>query len=205
LHSRYNRRVVEQAAIAGVLNPDIVGDPEKARAAAPYIARRLDALEDETERGWTGTFDDSGFHFERTLRGVKEAVVIDQALLGSADARKLDEYAPKLQQIFPRPTPPAMLRRKDESVPIHGPVSLFEAVTGSARKGLSLQRYKGLGEMNPEQLWETTLDTNARSLLQVSVKEIDEAESIFAGLMGDEVEPRRAFIEQNALAASVDV
>jgi DNA gyrase subunit B len=205
LHSRYNRRVVEQAAIAGVLRPEITNNATNAADAAAYIAKRLDALEDETERGWAGSFDDGGFHFERTLRGVKEAAVIDQALIGSADARKLDEYAPKLQQIFPRPTPPAMLRRKDESVPIHGPVALFEAVTGSARKGLSLQRYKGLGEMNPEQLWETTLDTNARSLLQVNVKEIDEAESIFAGLMGDEVEPRRAFIEQNALAASVDV
>ena len=202
LHSRYNRRVVEQAAILGVLNSEIFGDPEKARAAAPYIARRLDALAEETDRGWQGQFaEDTGFQFERTLRGVKEVAFLDPALLGSAEARKLDEHAVSLQEAYARP---GILRRKDEQTPIHGPVSLFEAVTGAGRKGLSLQRYKGLGEMNPEQLWETTLDLNARSLLQVSVKEIDEANTLFDELMGDKVEPRRVFIEQNALAASVD-
>jgi DNA gyrase subunit B len=205
LHSRYNRKVIEQAAIAGVLSPSVATDAKKGAAAAEYIARRLDALEEETERGWKGTFDENGFHFERTVRGVKEVAVIDQALLGSADARKLDEFAPALQQIFPRPTPPAMLRRKDETIAIHGPVGLFEALTAAGRKGLALQRYKGLGEMNPEQLWETTLDTNARSLLQVRIKEVDEANVLFDQLMGDLVEPRRQFIQDNALAASVDV
>ena len=206
LHSRYNRKVIEQAAIAGVLRSQVTSDPANANAAADYIAKRLDALADETERGWSGIFNEQqGFEFERTLRGVKEVAVIDQALLGSADARKLDEFAPSLQEIYPRPTPPAMLRRKDEETPIHGPVGLFEAVIAAGRKGVSLQRYKGLGEMNPNQLWETTLDTNARSLLQVSVKEIDEANTIFDELMGDKVEPRRVFIEEHALTASVDL
>jgi DNA gyrase subunit B len=203
LHSRYNRRVVEQAAILGVLNSNIFGDPAKAMAAAPYIARRLDALAEETDRGWQGQFTEgSGFQFERTVRGVKEVAIIDPALLGSADARKLDEYAASLQEAYQRP---GAFRRKDEDTPIYGPVGLFEAVTNAGRKGLSLQRYKGLGEMNPEQLWQTTLDTNGRSLLQVNVKEIDEANTLFDELMGDKVEPRRAFIEQNALTASVDV
>jgi DNA gyrase subunit B len=203
LHSRYNRQVVEQAAIAGVLHSDIFTDQQKATEAAKYIARRLDALSEETERGWQGQFGEtSGFQFERTVRGVKEVAIIDQALLGSADARKLDEYAPSLQEAYQRP---GAFRRKDEETPVHGPVTLFEAVTSAGRKGLSLQRYKGLGEMNPDQLWETTLDTNARSLLQVSVKEIDQANTLFDELMGDKVEPRRAFIEQNALSASVDV
>jgi DNA gyrase subunit B len=204
IHSRYNRQVVEQAAILGVLNSDIFGNPEKAAAAAPYIARRLDALAGETERGWQGKFiEGEGFLFERTVRGVKEVATIDHALLNSADARKLDEYAASLQEAYAKP---GTLRRKAEETPttIHGPVSLFEAVTSAARKGLTLQRYKGLGEMNPSQLWETTLDVNARSLLQVKVKEIDEASDIFAKLMGDEVEPRRAFIQDNALSASVD-
>jgi len=205
LHGRYNRKVIEQAAIAGVLHQRVTGDPASAAAAADYIARRLDALTDETERGWTGSFSNAGFRFERTVRGVKEVAVIDQALLGSSDARRLDEFAPSLQQVYPRPTPPATLNRKDEETPIHGPVGLFEAVTGAGRKGVALQRYKGLGEMNPDQLWETTLDVNARSLLQVSVKEIDEANTIFDELMGDKVEPRREFIEEHALAASVDV
>ena len=206
LHSRYNRKVIEQAAIAGVLQTRVTSDPAKAVAAAEYIARRLDALTDETERGWHGKYTEgAGFEFERTLRGVKEVAVIDQALLGSADARKLDEFALSLQQIYPRPTPPAVLRRKDEDTPIHGPVSLFEAVTAAGRKGVALQRYKGLGEINPGQLWETTLDSNARSLLCVNVKEIDEANTIFDELMGDKVEPRRVFIEAHALTASVDV
>jgi DNA gyrase subunit B len=206
LHSRYNRQVVEQAAILGVLHPEIFGDPQKAMAAVPYIAKRLDALSEDTERGWEGQFTEGmGFQFERTVRGVKEVAALDQALLGSADARKLDEYAPALQRTFPRPTPPAMLRQKENETPIHGPVGLFEAVMAAGRKGVTLQRYKGLGEMNPKQLWETTLDINARSLLQVSVKEIDEANTIFDELMGDKVEPRREFIEEHALAASVDV
>jgi len=202
LHSRYNRQVVEQAAIAGVLTPDIFGDPQKAVEAAKYIARRLDALSDETERGWRGEFKEEVFRFERTVRGVKEVAILDHALLGSADARKLDEHALTLQQTYPRL---ATLHRKDEDIPIHGPVGLFEAVTNAGRKGLTLQRYKGLGEMNPGQLWETTLDANARSLLQVNVKAIDEADDIFTKLMGDIVEPRREFIQENALTASVDV
>ncbi len=202
LHSRYNRQVVEQAAIAGVLTPDIFGDPQKAVEAAKYIARRLDALSEETERGWRGEFKEEGFRFERTVRGVKEVAILDHALLGSADARKLDEHASTLQQTYPRL---ATLHRKDEDIPIHGPVGLFEAVTNAGRKGLTLQRYKGLGEMNPNQLWETTLDANARSLLQVNVKAIDEADDIFTKLMGDIVDPRREFIQENALTASVDV
>jgi DNA gyrase subunit B len=206
LHNRYNRQVIEQAAILGVLNADIVADPKKAAAAVPYIVARLDALAEETERGWQGAFsEDKGFSFSRTVRGVKEVAVIDQALLGSADARKLDEFAPALQAAFPRPTPPAVLRRKDEMTSIYGPVSLIDAAIAAGRKGISLQRYKGLGEMNPEQLWETTLDADARSLLQVRVKEVDEANMLFDQLMGDLVEPRRQFIQDNALAASVDV
>jgi DNA gyrase subunit B len=203
LHSRYNRQVVEQAAILGVLSSDIFGDPAKAKAAAPYIAKRLNVLSEETERGWGGEFsEEAGFTFTRTLRGVKTVAIIDHALLGSADARKLDEYAASLQKVYEKP---GSLRRKDETWAIHGPVGLFEAITGAGRKGVTMQRYKGLGEMNPEQLWETTLDTNARSLLQVRVKEVDEANVLFDQLMGDLVEPRRQFIQDNALAASVDV
>jgi len=203
LHSRYNRQVIEQAAILGVLNASIFGDLEKATAAAPFIARRLDALTEETERGWVGTFlEGEGFRFERTVRGVKDVAVIDHALLGSADARKLDEFALSLQENYPRA---GVLRRKGEESPVHGPVSLFEAVTAMGRKNIALQRYKGLGEMNPGQLWETTLDANARSLLQVKVKEADDADDIFTKLMGDVVEPRREFIQENALMASVDV
>jgi DNA gyrase subunit B len=203
LHSRYNRRVIEQAAVAGLFGRDIYTDPANANAAAEYMARRLDAQADEVERGWNGRFvEGEGFVFERTVRGVKDVAVIDDAFLGSADARKLHEYREKLQDVYARP---GKLRRRDTEQPIHGPVDLFEAVTDAARKGVSLQRYKGLGEMNPEQLWETTLDTNARSLLQVKVKEVDEADDIFTKLMGDVVEPRRDFIQENSLSANIDI
>jgi DNA gyrase subunit B len=206
IHSRYNRKVVEQAAILGVLNAAIFGDPEKASAAAPYIARRLDVLESETERGWQGKFvDGDGFLFERTVRGVKEVAVIDHALLNSADARKLDEYAAVLQAAYVKP---GHLRRKGEEIPtaIYGPVSLFDAIIASGRKGLTMQRYKGLGEMNPAQLWETTMDPAVRRLLRVQLDDALEADRVFTMLMGDEVEPRRNFIESNALrVANIDV
>lgn len=128
--------------------------------------------------------------------------MIDDALLGSADARKLDEYAASLQETYPRT---AALRRKDSETPIDGPVGLFDAVIDAGRKGVAMYAaLKGLGEMNPDQLWETTLNVDARSLLQVKVKEVDEADDIFTKLMGDIVEPRREFVD-NALAASVDV
>jgi len=204
IHSRYNRAVVEQVTIAGALNSEILSDAETAERAAAYVAKRLDLLAEETERGWTGTFStEAGFHFEREVRGVKEVATIDPALLDSADARKLDSYAPKLQPIYAHP--PTFVR-KDETTVIQGPRDLFAAVTAAARKGLSLQRYKGLGEMNAEQLWETTLDPEARTLLQVRVREADEADDLFGRLMGDEVEPRKDFIQTNALSvANLDV
>ena len=186
-----------------MLNKSVYGNPENAAAAAQYIATRLDSQAEEVERGWVGQFvEGQGFAFERTVRGVKEAVVIDDALLGSAEARKLDEYTPKLQDVYARS---GKLRRKESEHVVHGPVDLFEAVTEAGRKGITLQRYKGLGEMNPEQLWETTLDTEARSLLQVKVKEVDEADDIFTKLMGDVVEPRRDFIQEHSLSATIDI
>jgi len=202
LHPRYDRRVVEQIAIAGALSPEVLANAKSADQAAAYVAKRLDSLSDETERGWEGASDETGFKFTRTLRGVKEVVNIDQAFLNSLDARKLDQMAGHLQEIYAKP---ATLARKDDEQTVFGPVTLYDAVVSTGRKGLSLQRYKGLGEMNPDQLWETTLDINARSLLQVKVKEVDAAGELFTKLMGDEVEPRRIFIQDNALTANVDI
>jgi DNA gyrase subunit B len=197
LHWRYDRTVVEQVAIAGALDRGLLADPERAEEAAAYVARRLDKLAEEGETGWSGSFSSGdGFRFEREVRGVLQVAVIDPALLESADARKLDVFAPKLQPVYGKF---ATFRRKDQESLIHGPRDLLAAVFAAGRKGIALQRYKGLGEMNAEQLWETTLDPEARTLLQVRVREADEADDLFGRLMGDEVEPRRDFIQTNAL------
>jgi DNA gyrase subunit B len=199
----YPRFVLEQAAISGAMNPEILSDTAKAGEAARYIAVRLDSLSEEFERGWHGEpTPDGGLKFWRDVRGVREAVAIDGALIASADARKLDRMATELQQTYLKS---GTLKRKDETREVRSPSELLDAVFEWGRKGLSLQRYKGLGEMNPEQLWETTLDENARSLLVVKVQHADEAGELFAKLMGDVVEPRREFIQDNALSASVDI
>ncbi|WP_296583827.1 DNA topoisomerase (ATP-hydrolyzing) subunit B [Xanthobacter sp.] len=202
LHPRYNRAVAEQAALAGAFAPTALEDAATGTAAAAEVASRLDALADETERGWTGICDETGYVFSRTVRGVAEVARLDHAFIASPEARRLDTLARDLDGVFAAAA--TLKRRSDEQV-LFGAVDLFDAVTDSGRKGLSLQRYKGLGEMNPEQLWETTLDINARSLLQVRVKEVDAADDLFSRLMGDTVEPRREFIQENALRASVDV
>jgi len=204
LHSRYPRFVIEQAAIAGALNPEVLADRERGEGAAAYIARRLDLLSEETERGWRGEpTEDGGLMFTREVRGVREAHIIDAKLISSSDALRLDRKATHLQEIYAKA---AKLRRKDSEIVVRGPLALLEAVFAAGRKGLSLQRYKGLGEMNPEQLWETTLDQSVRSLLKVQVRELDEANDLFAKLMGDVVEPRRDFIRENALSvANLDV
>ncbi len=203
LHSRYPRFVVEQAAIAGALSPRVL-NAKQAQAAAAYIAKRLDALSEETERGWHGeALPEGGLRFWRELRGVMESHLIDGPFIASADALKLDHYAAHLQEVY---TKPATLKRKDSGGAVHGPSDLLNAVMTAGRKGLSLQRYKGLGEMNPDQLWETTLDLDTRTILQVKVGELDEADEIFSRLMGDVVEPRREFIQANALqVANLDV
>ena len=194
---RYNQKLVEQAAILGVLRPDVIEDREQAGQVAQYLAARLDGLEADEERGWTGeAAADGGYTLQRSTRGVAETHVINATLIRSGEARQLDAMATELQEAYERP---ATLVRKDDEIRITGPLDLLATVLKLGQKGLSVQRYKGLGEMNPEQLWETTLDPDARTLLQVQVKELDDADEVFSTLMGDVVEPRREFIQTNAL------
>jgi DNA gyrase subunit B len=204
LNTRYNRSIIEQAAIVGALDPEVLSDPQKAEETATRVARRLDRISDEVERGWVGESDgQGGLRFSRTVRGVMETHAVDAQLLVSADARRIRQFVDKLDDLYGGV---AKLTRKDQSWDIFGPSSLFQTVTGVGRKGVSLQRYKGLGEMNPGQLWETTLDPNVRTLLQVQVKDSDDNDRLFSELMGDLVEPRRDFIQDNALnVANLDV
>jgi DNA gyrase subunit B len=184
---------VEQAALAGLF-----GDtPDVAAAAA-----RLDLYAQEGDGPWSGEKSESGYLFSRVRRGVTERIVLDDLLYQSADARRLAERAKSLAEVF---SAPATYRRRDRSTTVRGPLDLVDAVFEAGRRGLTIQRYKGLGEMNPEQLWETTLDSNARTLLQVKVAHADDADDMFTRLMGDLVEPRREFIQDNALDAEVDI
>ena len=200
LHQRYNRTVVEQAAIAGLLNPKLAEDEQEAGRVASVVVERMAALSEETERGWTWTRSpDGGFVFEREVRGVKDAHQIEWALIQSADARKLHSYHKEFAALFEGTS---MIQRKALQTPVFGPRSLMEAVFAAGRAGLTMQRYKGLGEMNPSQLHETTLDPNARTLMQVKLGELNDADEIFSKLMGDVVEPRREFIQANALNVS---
>jgi len=203
LHSRYNRSLVEQAALAAALRPLSGPDDPEAETRARRLASRMNAIAEETERGWSGRVEALGYVLTREVRGVRQAAALDAGLLASADARRLDEHARPLSEAFAEP---ATFARRGETTTVSGPSELMEAVNAAGRKGVAFQRYKGLGEMNKDQLWETTLDRDARTLLQVKIREVDEADDIFVKLMGDIVEPRREFIQENALSvANLDV
>ena len=194
--THYPAHILEQAAIAGALVPGRID--ADAQGIADRVAARLDLVAVEYERGWQGRpTQDHGLRFARHLRGVEEVRTLDGTVLRSGEARRLAAHTDGLQEIYGRT---AKLVRKDRDQPIHGPMALLQAVLEEGEKGLTLQRYKGLGEMNPEQLWETTLDPSARTLLQVKIHDLAEADDIFTKLMGDVVEPRREFIQQNALS-----
>jgi DNA gyrase subunit B len=193
--THYPRHILEQAAIAGAFVPGVVEND--LQGTADRVAQRLDLIALEWERGWQGRItQDKGMRLARMLRGVEEVRTLDGPMLRGGEARRTGTFTQSLQDVY---NLPATLVRKDRSQVIHGPLDLLKAILEEGEKGLSLQRYKGLGEMNPDQLWETTLDPDARTLLQVKVEDLAEADDLFTKLMGDVVEPRREFIQTNAL------
>ncbi|MBU1278119.1 DNA gyrase subunit B [Celeribacter baekdonensis] len=193
--THYPRHIIEQAALAGAFEPGRV-DADLS-GTADMVARRLDMIAREFERGWTGRpTQDVGIRLTRVLRGVEEVRTLDGAILRGGEARRINQEVAATNGVF---KDPSRLVRKDRETLIHGPIELLNAILEEGEKGLSLQRYKGLGEMNPDQLWETTLDPEARTLLQVKIEDLAEADDIFTKLMGDVVEPRREFIQDNAL------
>ena len=195
--THYRRDILEQAAIAGAFLPGQADADLQATADA--VAQRLDMVSVEYERGWQGRpTQDRGIRLSRVVRGVEEVRTLDGPALRSGEARRLGAYTESLKEVYGQR---ARLARKDKEVDVYGPLGLLGAILAEGEKGLTLQRYKGLGEMNPDQLWETTLDPEGdRRLLQVKIDDVAEADDLFTKLMGDVVEPRRAFIQSNALS-----
>ena len=193
--THYPRHILEQAAIAGAFVPGVV--EKDLQGTADKVAERLNLIALEYEKGWKGRqTQDHGIKLTRILRGVEEMRTLDGPMLRSGEARKTGSLTDSLKEVYSKP---AKLLRKDRAQPIRGPLDLLESIFVEGEKGLNLQRYKGLGEMNPDQLWETTLDPDARTLLQVKIDDAAEADDLFTRLMGEVVEPRREFIQQNAL------
>jgi len=198
-----NRDVIEQAAIAGLINPAMLDNAK----AAEDLANRLEAKADSLEKGWSGMIEqtDNGpaIVVQRRLRGITERHVIDRRIVATGEARRLNEAATHLHTIYGKP---ASLRYANQQITINGPSELSQLIFQTGRKGAQISRYKGLGEMNPSQLWETTLDPEQRILLQVTIDQEDEADNAFSTLMGEAVEERRNFIQENALrVANLDV
>ncbi|WP_116133263.1 DNA topoisomerase (ATP-hydrolyzing) subunit B [Tropicimonas sp. IMCC34043] len=193
--THYPQHILEQAAIAGAF---LAGQVDAdLQGTADRVAERLDLISAEYERGWQGRpTQDRGIQLARAVRGVEELRRLDGQVLRSGEARRLGQHTSILQEVYGST---AHLLRKEKNVEIHGPLGLLQSILEEGERGLTLQRYKGLGEMNPSQLWETTLDPDARRLLQVRVEDLSEADDIFTKLMGDVVEPRREFIQTNAL------
>ena len=226
---KYDGALIEALAINGALGPDL--DKKSRASAIATVAAWMNT--GDPEANWTGEVAaEGGYLIKRVWRGVTDAHIIEPSFLVSAEARKLDALAKEQAAAYAKPSTLRTLKKgaqveteptlgagegedaaeevaadiKGKPVAVTRPSELLDAVLAAGRKGLSIQRYKGLGEMNAEQLWETTLDPANRSLLRVEVAQADIADEIFTRLMGDVVEPRREFIQDNALSvANLDV
>ena len=205
LSKSININLVERMAISGALDVNLLDDDEKAKVVVEFVSKSLNKFALAGEDGWEGKYitEEKKYIFKHDRRGVISEYIIDKTILNSSDARKLEKDAAELQETY---FSGATLIKGDDTFNIIGPSDLYQTSIDIGRKGLGIQRYKGLGEMNPDQLWETTLDPDARTILKVNIDDAAEADNIFATLMGEEVEPRRNFIQERALEAeNIDI
>lgn len=195
------RLAIEHAALLGIILPESYDQPDKKERAAAALAKRLNEEVEETDPiAWEGLATETGYAITRVVRGVTERYEFNPSTLRGAEVHALAEIAAQLSDSFQKVGTFIYKERGEEKrAPIHGLWDLVDVVFSQGRKGVTIQRYKGLGEMNAGQLWETTLDPDIRTLLRVKVEHRDSAEDIFSILMGDVVEPRRDFIQENAL------
>ena len=194
---RYDKKVLEQIAIAGCLDINkFVGSKEKTKEAINYISKRVNVSRPDYDRGWKGEYSkEIGFIFRRELRGLRDNIIIDNKLLKSQLIQNLNYSYADLYQLFEMP---GELFIKNETTKVYSPSQLLGIIQDNGKKGLTMQRYKGLGEMNPDQLWETTLDPQNRSLIQVKIDDEESTKGVFEDLMGENVLPRKEFIESRA-------
>ena len=195
---RYDPKIIEQIAIAQGLDiKNFNNDKKIAQVAADYIAKSLDSISEVYERGWKGTFDfESGYTFSRKVRGVTEERNVDLSLLQSQVIETLVKNYDEVFRIFEDKG--QLYRDSSEPLEINSPSEILDKIVEVGKKGLTMQRYKGLGEMNPDQLWSTTLDPDNRSLMQVTIDDEEITKGWFEDLMGENVAPRREFIESRA-------
>ena len=194
-----NAPILEKVALSGGFDTNILKDEKLAKVVINNLQDRLNKGIKNKDSHWKVVINEDGIKINRLIRGVPESVIISSSIIERIDALKLNKMKAEMIETFEEP---AVAEIKEKQYSIYGPLDLVKFINEQGKKGISVQRYKGLGEMNPDQLWETTLDANARTLLQVKVKQIEEANTIFETLMGDVVEPRRDFIQSNALNVS---
>ncbi len=203
-----NSDIIENAAIVRGLNLNNLKDKKIGDEIAKYLQQRLNIISNISEKNWKATYKNNAIILERNIRGFNQKFVIDENFVITPESKALNELRNELMENFYRikENGTGILKNKDIEYSIFGPISLIDKILDLGKSGIQINRYKGLGEMNPDQLWETTLDKNERTLLSVKINEVDEANKAFEDLMGGETEARKKFIAENSLkVANLDI